>query len=46
MPKEVWFVAVEVNDVWTVSDCMTPDVEAAVPEAVQTVIDLINGKEV
>jgi len=45
-PKEVVFVAVEVNDVWTVSDHMTPEVEAALPEAVQTVVDLAEGKEV
>ena len=45
-PKEVTFVAVEVNDVWTVADHMTPAVEDALPEAVQTVIDLIEGREV
>ncbi|MCE5297121.1 MAG: hydrogenase maturation protease [Euryarchaeota archaeon] len=45
-PKEVVFVAVEVNDIWTVSDKMTPEVEAAMPEAVQTVLDLAAGKEV
>ncbi|OPY31307.1 MAG: hydrogenase 2 maturation endopeptidase [Methanomassiliicoccales archaeon PtaU1.Bin124] len=45
-PKEVTFVAVEVNDVWTVADRMTPEVEASLPEAVQTVIDLIEGREV
>ena len=45
-PKEVVFVAVEVNDVWMVSDHMTPEVEAALPEAVQTVLDLAEGKEV
>ncbi len=44
MPKEIFFVAVEVNDVWTVGDTMTPEVEDALPEAVQTVIDLIEGK--
>jgi len=45
-PKEVVFVAVEVNDVWTVSDHMTPEVEASLSEAVQTVVDLAEGKEV
>jgi hydrogenase maturation protease len=44
MPKEIFFVAVEVNDVWTVGDSMTPEVEDALPEAVQTVLDLIEGK--
>jgi len=44
MPKEIFFVAVEVNDVWTVGDTMTPEVEQALPEAVQTVLDLINGQ--
>jgi hydrogenase maturation protease len=44
MPKEIFFVAVEVNDVWTVGDTMTPEVEGALPEAIQTVLDLINGE--
>ncbi|MGD0818841.1 MAG: hydrogenase maturation protease [Methanomassiliicoccales archaeon] len=44
MPEEIFFVAVEVNDVWTVGDTMTPEVEDALPEAVQTVLDLINGQ--
>jgi hydrogenase maturation protease len=44
MPKEIYFVAVEVNDVWTVGDTMTEEVEQALPEAVQTVLDLINGQ--
>ena len=44
MPKEIFFVAVEVNDVWTVGDTMTPEVEQALPEAVQTVLDLIDGQ--
>ncbi len=43
MPKEIFFVAVEVNDVWTVGDTMTMEVEEALPEAVQTVLDIING---
>jgi len=45
-PSEIEFVAVEVNDVWTVNDVMTPEVEKALPEAVQTVVDLIEGREV
>jgi hydrogenase maturation protease len=44
MPKEIFFVAVEVNDVYTVGETMTQEVEAALPEAVQTVLDLIAGK--
>lgn len=44
MPKEIFFVAVEVNDVWTVGDTMTAEVEQALPEAVQTVLDIINGQ--
>ncbi|HEY3419343.1 MAG TPA: hydrogenase maturation protease [Methanomassiliicoccales archaeon] len=44
MPREIFFVAVEVNDVWTVGDTMTPEVEESLPEAVQTVLDLIEGK--
>jgi hydrogenase maturation protease len=41
-PKEILFVAVEVNDVFTVSDQMTPEVEAALGGTVQTVLDLIS----
>jgi hydrogenase maturation protease len=41
-PKEILFVAVEVNDVFTVSEAMTPEVEAALEETVQTVLKLIS----
>ncbi|WP_400208378.1 hydrogenase maturation protease [Candidatus Methanomassiliicoccus intestinalis] len=41
-PKDIKFVAVEVNDVFTVNDHMTPEVEAALPEAVNVVLKLIN----
>ena len=41
-PKDIKFVAVEVNDVFTVNDKMTPEVEAALPEAVDIVLKLIN----
>lgn len=41
MPKDIHFVAVEVNDVWTVTDVMTEDVEKAVPTAVQAVLKLL-----
>ncbi len=40
-PKEVRFVAVEANDVFTVSESMTPEVEAALESTVRTVLDLI-----
>jgi hydrogenase maturation protease len=40
-PREIIFVAVEVNDVFTVSDKMTPEVEAAVEGTVETVLELI-----
>lgn len=46
MPTEVFFVAIEVNDVWTVSERMTPEVEEALSEAVQTTLDLIAGRPV
>jgi len=42
MPTDIQFVAVEVNDVWTVTDIMTEDVEKAVPAAVQAVLKLLN----
>ncbi|NLI74174.1 MAG: hydrogenase maturation protease [Euryarchaeota archaeon] len=42
-PKEFYFVAVEANDVATVSEHMTPEVEAALPEAVKTVLKLIGA---
>lgn len=40
-PKKVLFVAVEANDVFTVSEEMTPEVEAALGEAVSKVLELI-----
>jgi len=41
MPEKVRFVAIEVKDLHTVSEEMTPDVEKALPEAVATVLQLI-----
>jgi hydrogenase maturation protease len=41
-PKEILFVAVEVNDVFTVSEEMTPEVEAALEATVETVLGLIS----
>ncbi|MCX6650369.1 MAG: hydrogenase maturation protease [Methanomassiliicoccales archaeon] len=41
MPKDVQFVAIEVNDVWTVTDVMTEDVEKAVPVAVEAVLKIL-----
>ena len=40
-PSEFRFVAVEANDVGTLSEQMTPEVEAALPEAVKTILRLI-----
>ncbi len=40
-PKKVLFVAVEANDVFTVSEQMTPEVEAALSKAVDKVLELI-----
>jgi len=45
MPSDIQFVAVEVNDVWTVTDVMTDEVEAAVPNAVDAVLKVL-GLEV
>ena len=42
MPTDIQFVAVEVNDVWTVTDIMTEDVEKAVPAVVQAVLKVLN----
>jgi hydrogenase maturation protease len=42
MPTDIQFIAVEVNDVWTVTDVMTEDVEKAVPTAVQAVLKVLN----
>ncbi len=43
MPKEIFFVAIEVVDVYTVSENLTPPVEEAVEKAVRVVEDLIKG---
>lgn len=45
MPEQVRFVAIEVEDILTVSEDMTPAVEAAVPEAMSEVLKLL-GLEV
>jgi len=41
MPEKVRFVAIEVQDLLTISEEMTPAVEAAVSTAVETVLKLI-----
>jgi hydrogenase maturation protease len=43
LPEEITIVAVEANDVYDFSEQLTPAVAAAVPAAVQTIIDLIGG---
>lgn len=42
MPEKVRFVAIEVEDLITVSEDMTPAVQSAVPEALETVLRLID----
>jgi len=42
-PKEVKFVAVEANDVFTLSEVMTPELEAALARTVQTVLELVKS---
>lgn len=42
-PNEIMFVAVEVNDVFTVTDIMTTEVEAALGDAVNTVLGIIKA---
>lgn len=41
MPEKVRFVAIEVQDIHTISEEMTPLVEAAISPAVQTVLRII-----
>jgi hydrogenase maturation protease len=40
-PKKILFVAVEANDVFTVSEEMTPEVEAALDRTADKVLELI-----
>jgi len=42
-PRDILFVAVEANDVFTVIDQMTPELEAALPRVVKTVLELIES---
>ena len=42
-PRDIMFVAVEVNDIFTMSEVMTPEVEAALGEAVSTVLNIIKA---
>ena len=42
MPKEVRFVAIEVDDIKTVSETMTPAVEASVDSATDAVLHVIS----
>ncbi len=43
MPREVMFVAVEVEDIMTVTETMTPAVEASVESACNAVLHIISG---
>lgn len=43
MPKDIQFIAIEVNDVWTVTDVMTEEVENAVPVAAEAVLKVLEG---
>jgi hydrogenase maturation protease len=43
LPKEITVVAVEAQDVYDFSEQLTPAVAAAVPTAVQTIINLLGG---
>ena len=40
-PKDIRFVAVEVNDIFTVSDSMTPQIESALSKTVEKVLEQI-----
>ncbi|MDR0198704.1 MAG: hydrogenase maturation protease [Methanomassiliicoccaceae archaeon] len=41
MPESVRFVAIEVEDIMTVGETMTDDVSKALPDAVETVLQMI-----
>ncbi len=43
MPEEIFLVAIEVVDVYTVSETMTAPVEAAMDNAIKVVLELIQG---
>ena len=43
MPGRIDFVAIEVQDIKTMSETMTPEVEDAVPSATNAVLHLIDG---
>ena len=43
IPKRVDVVAIEAQNVYDFSEELTPPVAAAVPKAVQTVLDLLQG---
>ncbi len=45
MPKEVRFVAIEVQDIKTMSETMTPAVETALDSAVQATLHIISSFE-
>lgn len=42
MPESIRFVAIEVEDLVTVSETMTPDVERSLPKAVDAVLHIIS----
>ena len=42
MPESIKFIAIEVADIHTMTETMTPDVEAAVPSACKAVLHLIS----
>jgi hydrogenase maturation protease len=43
LPDEVLVVCIEADRVYDFSEELTPQVEAAIPEATQAVLDLLNG---
>ena len=42
MPESIRFVAVEVEDIMTVTETMTPRLEAALPSAVDAALHVIS----
>jgi hydrogenase maturation protease len=45
LPERVHVVCVEAERVYDFSEELTPEVAAAIPEATQAVLDLLNGRE-
>jgi len=45
MPEEIYLVAIEVWEVGTIDEGMTPEVEEAIPKAIRVVVDLVRDQK-